>query len=67
MLTILNALLLVCAKWSICSMQVGFLLALAGVPVREFFDKGSSMLINRLREQKRVITEKQLNVIQVLF
>jgi hypothetical protein len=55
-------------------MQVGFLLALAGVPVREFFDnvdigreQGSSMLINRLREQQRVIMEKQLNVIQVLF
>jgi len=33
MLTILNALLLACAKSSIGSMQVGFLMALAGVPL----------------------------------
>jgi hypothetical protein len=38
MLTILNVLLLGCAKPSIGSMQVGFLMALAGVPVRESFD-----------------------------
>ena len=37
MLTIMNALLLVCAKSSIGSMQVGFLMAMAGVPVRELF------------------------------
>jgi len=35
--TILNALSLACAKSSIGSMQVGFIMALAGVPVREFF------------------------------
>ena len=35
--TILNALSLACAESSICSMQVGFLMALAGVPVRELF------------------------------
>ncbi len=33
--TILNALSLVCAESSIGSMQVGFLMALTGVPVRE--------------------------------
>ncbi len=37
-LTILNALLLACAVSSIGSMQVGFLMALSGVPVRELFD-----------------------------
>jgi hypothetical protein len=35
--TILNALSLVCAKSSIGSMQVGFLMALAGVLVRNLF------------------------------
>ena len=35
--TILNALSLACAESSIGSMQVGFLMALAGVPVRELF------------------------------
>ena len=35
--TILNALSLVCAESSIGSMQLGFLMALAGVPVRELF------------------------------
>jgi len=35
--TILNAMLLACAESSIGSMQVGFLMALAGVPVRELF------------------------------
>jgi len=35
--TILNALLLACAKSSIGSMQIGFLMALAGVLVRELF------------------------------
>ena len=35
--TILNALSLTCAKSSIGSMQVGFIMALAGVPVRELF------------------------------
>ncbi len=35
--TILNALSLACAELSIGSMQVGFLMALAGVPVRELF------------------------------
>ena len=34
---ILNAMLIVCAESSIGSMQVGFLMALAGVPVRELF------------------------------
>ena len=38
MLTILNALSLACAESSIGSMQVGFLMALAGVPVRELFN-----------------------------
>ena len=33
--TILNALSLACAESRIGSMQVGFLMALAGVPVRE--------------------------------
>jgi len=35
--TILNALSLACAESSIGSMQVGFLMALAGVPVKELF------------------------------
>ena len=35
--TILNALLLACAELSIGSMQVGFLMALAEVPVRVMF------------------------------
>ena len=35
--TILNAMLLACAESSIGSMQIGFLMALAGVPVRELF------------------------------
>ncbi len=35
--TILNALSLACAESSIGSMQVSFLMALAGVPVRELF------------------------------
>ena len=38
MLTIMNALLLVCTKSSIGSMQVGFLMALSGVPDRELFN-----------------------------
>ena len=38
MVTILNALSLACAKSSIGSMQVSFLMALAGVPVRELFN-----------------------------
>ena len=38
--TILNALLLACAESSIGSMQAGFIMALAGVPVRELFDVG---------------------------
>ena len=38
MLTIMNVLSLACAESSIGSMQVGFLMALAGVPVRELFD-----------------------------
>ncbi len=38
MLTIMNALLLAYAESSIGSMQVGFPMALAGVPVRELFD-----------------------------
>ena len=37
-LTILKALSLACAKWSIGSMQVSFLMALARVPVRELFN-----------------------------
>jgi hypothetical protein len=37
MLTISNALSRVCAESSIGSMQVGFLMALTGVPVRELF------------------------------
>jgi len=35
--TILNALSLACAELSIGSMQVSFIMALAGVPVRELF------------------------------
>jgi hypothetical protein len=35
--TILNALLIVCAKSSIGSMQVGVIMALTGVPMRELF------------------------------
>jgi hypothetical protein len=38
MLTILNALSIAFAKLSIGSIQVGFPMALAGVPVRELFD-----------------------------
>ena len=38
MLTILNALPPVCAELSRCSMQVGFIMALGGVPVKESFD-----------------------------
>jgi len=40
MQTILNALSLACAESSIGSMQAGFIMALAGVPVRELFDVG---------------------------
>ncbi len=39
MLTFWNALLLACAKSSIVSMQVGFLMALAVVSVRKLFDR----------------------------
>ena len=38
MLIIMNVLLLACAESSIGSMRVGFLMALAGVPVKELFD-----------------------------
>ena len=38
MLTILNALPLACAKLSMGSMQVGFVMALFGVPVKELFN-----------------------------
>ncbi len=37
-LTILNALLLACAETSVDSMQVGFVMALVGVPVKELLD-----------------------------
>ena len=72
-ITILNALSLACAKSSIGSMQVGFLLALAGVLVRELFNnvgywqRGSPMLLNRLRVQKRVIPEKHLGWFKCYF
>ena len=36
--TILNALPLACAEWSIGSMQGGFVMALDGVPVKESID-----------------------------
>ena len=38
MLTILNALPPVCAESSIASMQVGFVMTLDGVPVKELFN-----------------------------
>ncbi len=37
-LTILNALLFACAKSSVGSTQVGFVMALVGVPVKELLD-----------------------------
>ncbi len=37
-LTILNALPLACAELSVGSMQVGFVMALVGVPVKELLD-----------------------------
>ena len=55
MQTILNALSLACAESSIGSMQVDFIMALAGVPVRECSmldiggEQGSLVLVNRLR------------------
>ncbi len=64
-LNILNAMLLECTKLSIGSIQVGFLMALAGVSVGEMFmgvgrERGSLVLPNRLRGQKRIILEKHL-------
>ena len=65
-IAILNALSLVCAKWSIGSMQVGFVMALGGVPVKELFDDVGywprtrlPRLVNPLRK-KRVIAEKHV-------
>ena len=70
MLTNANALLLACAKPSIGSMQVGFLMTLAGVSVREFFDNVRYWWrprVPRARQQaesvKRVIPENT----QILF
>ena len=67
MLTILNALSLACAKSSICSMQVGFCMALAGVPVRELFDNVGYWRRTRVpcarqwaESAKEVIREKHL-------
>jgi len=57
--TILNALLLACAESSIGSMQVGFIMALAGVPVRELFvDVGywRRMRVPRARQWAENIT-----------
>ena len=64
----LNALSLACTKSSICSMQVGFLMSLEVLTVRELFDnvgywwgkQEPLVLINRLRVQKRVIPENHL-------
>ncbi len=38
MLTILNTMPLACAEWSIDNTQVSFVMALGGVPVKEFFN-----------------------------
>ena len=73
MLTILNALSLACAKSSICSMQVGFCMALAGVPVRELFDNVGYWRRTRVpcarqwAESAKKYSGKSPKVIQVLF
>ena len=74
MLTILNVLSLVCAESSIGSMQVGFLMALAGVPVRELFDNVGywwRKRVPRALQQFKSATKSDLgktpNGIQVLF
>jgi hypothetical protein len=67
MLTILNALSLACAKSSIGIMQVGFRMALAGVPVRELFNNVEYWWRTRVpcarqwaESAKEVIPEKHL-------
>ena len=74
MLTIVNALLLACAESSIGSMQVGFLMALAGVPVRELFDYVGYWRRKRVpracqwaESAKKRDPGKTLKVLQVLF
>jgi hypothetical protein len=49
MLTILNALPLACNKSSIGSTQVGFIMALVGVPVMELLNNVGYWLVNGLQ------------------
>ena len=72
--TILNALSLACAKSSIGSMQVGFIMALAGVPVRELFvyvGYWRRTRVPRARQRaegaKKSDSGKTPKVLQVLF
>ena len=72
--TILNALSLACAESSIGSMQVGFIMALAGVPVRELFvyvGYWRRTRVPRARQRaegaKKSDSGKTPKVLQVLF
>ena len=66
-ITILNALLVACAKSSIGSTQVSFVMALGGVPVKRLSSNIGywqrtrvPWLVTQLRAQKRVIAEKHV-------
>ena len=66
-ITILNALSLACAKSSICSTQISFVMALGGVLVKELFNNVGywwrtrvPRLVNPLRAQKRAIAKKHI-------
>ena len=72
--TILNALSLACAEPSIGSMQVGFIMALAGVPVRELFVYVGYWLRTRVpharqwaESVKRVIPDKHQRYFKYYF
>jgi hypothetical protein len=74
MFTILNALPLACAESSIGSMQVCFLMALAGVPVRELFNYVGYWQRTRVphagqlaESAKKSDPGQTLKLIQVLF
>jgi hypothetical protein len=74
MLAILNAMSLACAESSIGSMQVGFLMALAGVPVRKLFNyvgycrrKRVTCARQRAESAKKSDPGKTPKLLQVLF
>ncbi len=74
-LTILNALLLACAKLSIGSMQVGFVMALVGVPAKELLNDVGYWQRTRVPracqltgcECKKACRTTTTTVVQVLF